>query len=103
MRVFIAGATGVIGARLVPLLIGAGHEVVGMTRSPDKVGLLRDLGAEPVVCDVFPARPLRDAVVQAGATVSRPELKRGILSEARTVHQRRLASGMAPERTSADT
>lgn len=65
MRVFIAGATGVIGARLVPLLIGAGHEVVGMTRSPDKVGLLRDLGAEPVVCDVFAARPLRDAVVQA--------------------------------------
>src|SRR5947209_16620102 len=65
MRIFIAGATGVIGARLVPLLVAAGHEVTGMTRSPEKVGLLSDLGAQPVVCDVFAARPLRDAVVKA--------------------------------------
>jgi nucleoside-diphosphate-sugar epimerase len=65
MRIFIAGATGVIGARLVPLLVGAGHEVVGMTRSPEKVSLLRNLGAVPIVCDVFAERALRDAVTRA--------------------------------------
>jgi nucleoside-diphosphate-sugar epimerase len=53
VRIFIAGATGAIGVRLVPLLVAAGHTVAGMTRSPDKAGLLRELGAEPVVCDVF--------------------------------------------------
>lgn len=53
MRIFLAGATGVIGVRLVPLLVDAGHEVAGMTRSPAKVDLLRSLGADAVVCDVF--------------------------------------------------
>jgi uncharacterized protein YbjT (DUF2867 family) len=63
MRIFVAGATGVIGVRLVPLLIAAGHAVAGMTRSPWKVETLRDLGAEPVVCDVFDAGVLRAVVV----------------------------------------
>jgi nucleoside-diphosphate-sugar epimerase len=63
MRVFVAGASGVIGVRLVPLLVEAGHEVAGMTRSPEKVERLRNLGAEPVVCDVFDAAALREAVV----------------------------------------
>jgi nucleoside-diphosphate-sugar epimerase len=58
VRVFVAGASGVIGVRLIPLLVSAGHEVVGMTRSPEKVDGLRDLGAEPVVCDVFDATAL---------------------------------------------
>ena len=62
MRIFLAGATGVIGVRLVPLLVDAGHDVAGMTRSPGKVGLLKELGAEPVVCDVFEAERLREAV-----------------------------------------
>jgi hypothetical protein len=62
MRIFLAGATGVIGVRLVPLLTGAGHEVAGMTRSPGKEGLLRELGAQPVVCDVFDADALTRAV-----------------------------------------
>jgi UDP-glucose 4-epimerase len=62
MRVFLAGATGVIGIRLLPLLVGAGHVVAGMTRSPDKVELLRTRGAEPVVCDVFDAASLAEAV-----------------------------------------
>lgn len=53
MRVFVAGATGVIGVRLVPLLVAAGHEVTGMTRSPAKGDLLRRLGADPVVADVY--------------------------------------------------
>lgn len=58
----MAGATGVIGIRLVPLLVADGHAVAGMTRSPEKAETLRALGAEPVVCDVFDADALRDAV-----------------------------------------
>jgi uncharacterized protein YbjT (DUF2867 family) len=69
VRIFIAGASGVIGIRLVPLLVGDGHEVVGMTRSPEKTDRLRALGAEPVVCDVFDASGLRRAV-----TAATPEL-----------------------------
>jgi nucleoside-diphosphate-sugar epimerase len=63
MRIFVAGATGVIGIRLLPLLLAAGHEVAGMTRSPEKVERLRRLGAVPVVCDVFDRHALREAVV----------------------------------------
>jgi uncharacterized protein YbjT (DUF2867 family) len=62
MRIFLAGASGVIGVRLVPLLVGAGHAVVGMTRSQQKAAGLRALGAEPVVCDVFEAEALTAAV-----------------------------------------
>jgi nucleoside-diphosphate-sugar epimerase len=64
MRVFVAGASGVIGIRLVPLLVEAGHEVAGMTRSPEKVERLRRLGAHPVVCDAFDPVALRKAVVE---------------------------------------
>lgn len=53
MRVFLAGASGVIGQRLIPLLIRAGHVVGGMTRSSRKTALLAQLGAEPILCDVF--------------------------------------------------
>lgn len=62
MRVFVAGATGVIGVRLVPRLVAAGHEVAGMTRSPDKAARLRALGAAPIVCDVFDREAVREAV-----------------------------------------
>ena len=67
MRVFIAGATGVIGIRLVPLLVADGHEVTGMTRSEQKADALRALGAEPAICDVYDADALREAVVSADA------------------------------------
>jgi hypothetical protein len=53
MRIFLAGASGVIGQRLIPLLVRAGHLVAGMTRSPGKAALLSELGAQPIVCDVF--------------------------------------------------
>jgi uncharacterized protein YbjT (DUF2867 family) len=66
MRIFLAGATGVIGVRLIPLLVAAGHEVAGMTRSPGKVAELRALGAEPVVCDVFEPEALTAAVAAFG-------------------------------------
>jgi uncharacterized protein YbjT (DUF2867 family) len=61
MRVFLAGASGVIGQRLIPLLVQAGHVVGGMTRSSSKTTLLAELGAEPIVCDVFD----RDALIRA--------------------------------------
>src|SRR5690349_16584727 len=66
MRVFVAGATGVIGIRLVPLLVAEGHTAAGMTRSEAKARALRELGAEPVVCDVFDADALTSAVVDFG-------------------------------------
>lgn len=53
MRIFLAGATGVLGQRLIPRMLEAGHVVGGMTRSPAKTDLLTRLGAEPIVCDVF--------------------------------------------------
>jgi len=74
MRVFVAGASGVIGIRLVPLLVEAGHEVAGMTRTPAKAEALRALGAEPVVCDVFDRDALCAAVVSFGPDVVVHEL-----------------------------
>jgi nucleoside-diphosphate-sugar epimerase len=64
VRVFLAGASGVIGVRLIPLLVGAGHTVAGMTRSPEKVKLIEGLGAQPVVCDVFGRDELEAAVTE---------------------------------------
>jgi nucleoside-diphosphate-sugar epimerase len=69
VRIFIAGASGVIGTRLVPLLIADGHAVAGMTRSAGKAGLLAGLGAQPVVCDVFDADALTQAVAAFGPQV----------------------------------
>jgi nucleoside-diphosphate-sugar epimerase len=62
MRVFVAGATGVIGRRLLPMLVEAGHQVAGMTRSAVRADLVRSLGAEPVVADAFDAEGLARAV-----------------------------------------
>jgi nucleoside-diphosphate-sugar epimerase len=61
-RVFVAGASGVIGIRLVPILVADGHVVAGMTRTPAKADALRALGAEPVICDVFDAAQLERVV-----------------------------------------
>src|SRR5689334_6288111 len=63
MRVFLAGASGVIGRKLVPMLVDAGHTVAGTTRSAEKAELVRGLGAEPFVIDVFAAQDLRGIVV----------------------------------------
>jgi len=61
MKVFVAGATGVIGRRLVPMLVEAGHDVVGMTRSVEKPGQFPEAGADPVVCVPSNADTLRAA------------------------------------------
>jgi nucleoside-diphosphate-sugar epimerase len=65
MRVFVAGATGVIGRRLVPLLRAGGHEVIGMVRSPERESALRALGAEPAIADALDAAAVRGAVQAA--------------------------------------
>lgn len=61
MRIFLAGASGVIGQRLIPRLVQEGHVVGGMTRSAGKTELLGNLGAEAILCDVFD----REALIQA--------------------------------------
>jgi nucleoside-diphosphate-sugar epimerase len=63
MRIFVAGASGVIGGRLVPMLVDAGHTVAGTTRSAGKAVRVRELGAEPFVIDVYDAQELRGIVV----------------------------------------
>jgi 2-alkyl-3-oxoalkanoate reductase len=65
MRVFVAGASGAIGTRLVPQLIDRGHEVIGTSRSPGNAERIRALGAEPVVLDLPDARTVRKAVLEA--------------------------------------
>jgi nucleoside-diphosphate-sugar epimerase len=66
MRVFIAGASGALGRRLVPVLLDAGHEVIGTYNSPQNAELLRRLGAKPVRLDLFDARAVRAAVLESG-------------------------------------
>jgi nucleoside-diphosphate-sugar epimerase len=68
MRIFLAGATGAVGTALLPLLLDAGHEVVGTTRSAAKADGLRAAGAEPAVVDGLD----RDAVV-AAVVAARPD------------------------------
>src|SRR5438105_985026 len=96
MKIFLAGATGVLGRALVPQLVARGHEVVGMTRSESKQDLVRSLGARPVVADALDP----DAVAQAVASAE-PQV---------IVHQLTALSGKLsardmrhPERSSAAT
>src|SRR4051812_50214223 len=65
MKIFVAGATGALGQRLVPQLVTAGHDVVGMTRTPGKQDVLRSLGARPVVADALDADAVARAVAAA--------------------------------------
>ena len=93
MRVFVAGATGAIGARLVPQLVERGHEVIGSSRSPKKAARLRAQGAEGVVLDVLDPVEVRNAVAAA-----RPEA---------IVHQASALAGLSDfkhfDRSFADT
>lgn len=69
MKIFLAGATGVMGRKLVPALVEAGHDVVGTTRSAAKAQQLEATGAEPTVLDALD----RDAVVEA-VEAAKPEV-----------------------------
>jgi len=64
-RIFLAGAAGAVGRRLVPLLLGAGYAVWGTTRSKDKGEALRAAGASPVVVDAFDRAGLSKALREA--------------------------------------
>jgi len=66
---FIAGATGAVGRRLVPLALRAGHRVTGMTRSEDKAGELRAAGAEAAVADALDRAAVVTAVAKAAPEV----------------------------------
>jgi nucleoside-diphosphate-sugar epimerase len=68
MRIFLAGASGVIGRQLVALLVADGHEVTGTTRTPSKLPDLRAAGAEGVVVDALDASSVSSAV-----SAARPE------------------------------
>jgi nucleoside-diphosphate-sugar epimerase len=65
MKILVAGASGAIGSHLVAQLVARGHEVVGTTRSADKTGALRDLGAEPVIVDALNPESVAGAVAEA--------------------------------------
>jgi nucleoside-diphosphate-sugar epimerase len=69
VRIFFAGASGALGRRLAPMLIAAGYDVTGMTRTPETAHQLEAAGIHPVIADVFDAEALKRAVVQA-----RPEI-----------------------------
>ncbi len=62
MKVFVAGATGAVGRKLVPALVKQGHEVVGMTRSPEKEDVVREMGAEPAIANGLDATAVRLAI-----------------------------------------
>jgi nucleoside-diphosphate-sugar epimerase len=65
MKVFVAGATGAIGKQLVPRLVAAGHEVVGMTSKESNRRVVEDLGATPAVADALDPDQVADAVARA--------------------------------------
>jgi uncharacterized protein YbjT (DUF2867 family) len=62
MRIFLAGATGVIGVRLMPLMLAEGYVVAATTRMPEKMDGLRAAGVIPVLCDLFDPKSLNAAV-----------------------------------------
>jgi len=94
MKIFVAGATGVLGRSLIPQLVERGHEVVGMTRSPAKQELLRSLGARPAVADALDPDAVAQAVAAAEPEVVVHELT--ALSEPTSLREAR-----HPDRSSA--
>jgi 2-alkyl-3-oxoalkanoate reductase len=89
MKVFVAGATGAVGRPLVSVLIKSGHSVVGLSRTPSKADLIRQMGAEPAIADGLNADAIAtqlsstrpDVVIQertnlAGAAAFRPHVRR---------------------------
>ena len=63
MQVFVAGASGAIGSRLVPQLIDRGHDVIGTATSPERAKRVSALGAEAIVLDLLDPRAVREAVL----------------------------------------
>ena len=65
MRVFLAGASGAIGKKLIPLLLEAGHHVTGTTRTPSKADEIRAWGAEAAIVDALDGEAVSKAVERA--------------------------------------
>jgi 2-alkyl-3-oxoalkanoate reductase len=92
MRIFVAGATGAIGAPVVRQLVERGHEVFGTARTPEKAERLRSIGAEPIALDLLDreavvaavgeARP--DAIVHEATALTNADMKRFAESLAQT-------------------
>jgi nucleoside-diphosphate-sugar epimerase len=80
VRVLLAGSTGAVGRPLVPRLVAAGHEVVALTRRPDRIDALREAGADARVCDVRE----REALLRV-AREARPDV---VLDETTDLPQR---------------
>ncbi|WP_417233405.1 NAD-dependent epimerase/dehydratase family protein [Arthrobacter sp.] len=74
MHIFLAGGSGVIGRRLIPELLADGHDITATTRRRENLGPLRDLGARPVVVDVFDGAHLADVVAGAAPDLVLHEL-----------------------------
>src|SRR5215217_8592143 len=64
MKVFVAGGSGAIGRRVVPLLVARGYEVAATTRSPEKVRMLYELGARPIVADGLDREAIAAAIMR---------------------------------------
>jgi nucleoside-diphosphate-sugar epimerase len=90
MKIFVAGATGAVGRRLVPLLMAVGHEVAGLTRSPAKVGLLRRIGATPVIADALDPAAVMDVLQR-----QRPEVVIHELTSIKNFDMRNFDRGFA--------
>jgi nucleoside-diphosphate-sugar epimerase len=94
--VFVAGASGVVGQRLLPLLRQDGYHIVATTRSPAKAEALRAQGATPVVVDVFDKAALEEAVVAAGPDVivhqltDLPEVQDSVQADAQAANNARM-------------
>ncbi|AAY80500.1 epimerase [Sulfolobus acidocaldarius] len=69
MKVLVVGASGVLGRNVIPLLVREGYEVTGITRSVEKVGILRSLGSHPVVCNVYDMPRLYNVVRESNPDV----------------------------------
>lgn len=89
MRIFVAGAAGVVGRQLVPMLLSAGHQVTGTTRDRLRADWLRAAGAAPVELDVYDRAAVRSAIATA-----RPDVVMHQLTD--------LAAGFGPEQLRAN-
>ena len=103
MRVFVAGASGAIGTRLVPQLIDAGHEVIGTSTSSEGAKRVRALGAKPIALDLLDAGAVRRAVLasepeaivhQATALADLSDLKQRLRGGRRAARARPRAAGL---------
>src|SRR2546422_3734109 len=76
MKVFVAGASGVIGRPLMRQLVDAGHEAIGMTSRNENAATIEAAGGRPVVCDALDADAVKAAVIRAAPDVVINQLTR---------------------------